>query len=177
MQGAEFKKLAFMDQIEYVNNRLQQGESVDSIRKSLGISKNYIASNFGKRGYKRDSSNQYVLYTEGTEGTESTESTDKVKVLAKDTLESRVQQMEQQLKQVQQMLEVLQNNTVNTVNTVNTNGVCEAQFLDSKDVVSRVYKIDKDVQEQFKIFCKKHSNTKVQDIISTALLEFIQKYS
>ena len=52
MSGNEFKGLDIESKVKYVNELLQQGDSVDNIRTTLGIGKNYIADKFGKGGYK-----------------------------------------------------------------------------------------------------------------------------
>ncbi|MDV9712530.1 hypothetical protein RHG40_20575, partial [Clostridioides difficile] len=44
------------------------------------------------------------------------------------------------------------------------------------DTVTRSYKIYEDVQKDFVAFCEANKKYKVQDIISQALFEFIEKY-
>ena len=44
------------------------------------------------------------------------------------------------------------------------------------ETVSRCYRLNKEVQKEFSKFCKRNSSYKVQDILGTALLEFMEKY-
>ncbi|WP_270648098.1 hypothetical protein [Paeniclostridium hominis] len=44
------------------------------------------------------------------------------------------------------------------------------------ETVSRCYRINKEVQIEFSKFCKRNSSYKVQDILGTALVEFMEKY-
>lgn len=86
-------------------------------------------------------------------------------------LKDRVKALEIQLKDLQQIV------FNNQVNTINTNGI-ELELLDfTDDTVTRAYRIYENVQKDFKIFCKKHSEYKVQDIMSTALVEFMNKHN
>ena len=42
--------------------------------------------------------------------------------------------------------------------------------------VARSYKVNIEVQKQFKAFCKAHSEYEVGDILANAMLEFMNKY-
>ena len=44
------------------------------------------------------------------------------------------------------------------------------------ETVSRCYRLNKEVQQEFSKFCKRNSSYKVQDILGTALVEFMEKY-
>ena len=44
------------------------------------------------------------------------------------------------------------------------------------ETVSRCYRLNKEVQKEFSKFCKRNSSYKVQDILGTALVEFMEKY-
>ena len=44
------------------------------------------------------------------------------------------------------------------------------------EIVVRSYKLYEPIQKEFLDFCKKNNKYKVQDIISQALKEFIEKY-
>ena len=52
--GTEFKALEIQEQVQFVNDCLTNGYSVDQIRMKLGIGKNYIANKFKYKGYIRD---------------------------------------------------------------------------------------------------------------------------
>lgn len=44
------------------------------------------------------------------------------------------------------------------------------------ETVSRCYRLNKEVQKEFSDFCKRNSSYKVQDILGSALVEFMEKY-
>ena len=61
MSGNEFKDLDIEFKVKYVNELLQQGDSVDNIRINLGVGKNYIGNKFKEHGYKLNRNiNQYI---------------------------------------------------------------------------------------------------------------------
>jgi hypothetical protein len=63
MNSTDFKELDIESKVKYVNELLQQGDSVDNIRTTLGIGKNYIANTFAKGGYKLNRNiNQYIKF-------------------------------------------------------------------------------------------------------------------
>ncbi|HHS9374786.1 TPA: hypothetical protein ACTWRU_003733, partial [Clostridioides difficile] len=76
------------------------------------------------------------------------------------------------------------NNKLNEVyswyESQSSNKVVEADKLKINDfegdTVTRSYKIYEDVQKDFVAFCEANKKYKVQDIISQALFEFIEKY-
>lgn len=52
MNSTDFKELDIESKVKYVNELLQQGDSVDNIRINLGVGKNYIGNTFKEHGYK-----------------------------------------------------------------------------------------------------------------------------
>ena len=53
MNGKKFKSLEVKEQVNYINKLLKQGYTLDNIRLTLGIGKNYIGKTFKKEGYKK----------------------------------------------------------------------------------------------------------------------------
>ena len=51
MNSTDFKGLDIEYKVKYVNELLQQGDSVDNIRINLGVGKNYIGKTFKEQGY------------------------------------------------------------------------------------------------------------------------------
>ena len=172
MTGEQFKALGLEQQVEYINELLQEGNTVDNIRMALGVGKNYIGNNFSKGGYKKDRATGLYIKA-GTEANINTNITnEKAQKLnnkalrggnsgnSSNSLEKRVEGLEKQLEAIKAMLEA--NNTNAT------------RFEGEK--VARSYKINIEVQKQFKAFCKAHSEYEVGDILANAMLEFMNKY-
>lgn len=180
MDRITLDKLKLIEQIEYFNNQLKEGMSLTKICDDIGITRKAIRVRFEKGGYVFNKDlNLYEedILKEGDADKQTpppNKKSPKVKQENEDTngLEYRVKALEQQLEDLKQ---IVYNTSSNTTNTVNTNDM-ELELLDFDcDTVTRAYRMYEDVQKDFKMFCKKHSEHKVQDIISTALVEFMNK--
>lgn len=179
MTGEQFKALGLEQQVEYINELLQEGNTVDNIRMALGVGKNYIGNNFSKGGYKKDRATGLYIKA-GTEANINTNITnEKAQKLnnkalrggnsgnSSNSLEKRVEGLEKQLEAIKAMLEANNTNAI-------SEGIEIKRFEGEK--VARSYKINIEVQKQFKAFCKAHSEYEVGDILANAMLEFMNKY-
>ena len=175
MTGEQFKALGLEQQVEYINELLQEGNTVDNIRMALGVGKNYIGNNFSKGGYKKDRATGLYIKA-GTEANINTnEKAQKLnnKALSgsnssnnSNSLEARVNSLEKQIEGIMAIL--------NNTNTTATTELNIKTFEGEK--VARSYKVNIEVQKQFKAFCKAHSEYEVGDILANAMLEFMNKY-
>ncbi len=179
MNGEQFKALGLEQQVEYINSLLEQGDTVDNIRTTLGVGKNYIGTNFKKGGYVKDrTTGLYIKVGQQNININTTNTTalnkvnkkvtkDKQSINNTKSLESRIESLERQIKGIMDILE-----TTNT--TITTNEIEIKTFEGEK--VARSYKVNIEVQKQFKAFCKAHSEHEVGDILATAMLELMNKY-
>ena len=63
------------------------------------------------------------------------------------------------------------------LNNTNTTATIELNIKTFEgEKVARSYKVNIEVQKQFKAFCKAHSEYEVGDILANAMLEFMNKY-
>jgi len=178
MTGEQFKALGLEQQVEYINGLLEQGDTVDNIRITLGIGKNYISNNFSKGGYKKDRATGLYIKA-GQEANINTNTTNEKaqklnnKALSggnssnnSNSLEARVNSLEKQIEGIMAIL--------NNTNTTATTELNIRTFEGEK--VARSYKVNIEIQKQFKAFCKAHSEYEVGDILANAMLEFMNKY-
>lgn len=182
MNGEQFKALELEQQVEYINGLIEQGDTVDNIRVVLGVGKNYIGSNFKKGGYTRDrATGLYIKAGQENININTTNTTapnkanknvtkDKESINNTKSLENRIESLERQIEGIMAILET----TNNTNTTVTTDEIGIKIFEGEK--VARSYKVNIEVQKQFKAFCKAHSEYEVGDILATAMLEFMNKY-
>ena len=190
MSGNEFKDLDIEFQVKYVNELLQQGDSVDNIRTTLGIGKNYIANKFGKGGYKLNRNiNQYIKGDNVVTNTTNVVKKPNKKVSKQsnevnniNTSDDRIKVLERQIKDLQSQINIIndmlnKNNATNVV--IDTTSIIHSSIdsYDRNDTKSSHYRIYTDIQEEFKAFCKEHKQYKVQDIISSAIKEYLDKYN
>lgn len=178
MNGEQFKALGLEQQVEYINRLLEQGDTVDNIRVALGVGKNYIGNNFKKGGYTKDKATGLYIKTGEQKTTNTTLINKANKILNKDkqtinntkSLESRIESLEKQIEGIMAILET----TSNTNNTITTDKIDIRKFEGEK--VTRSYKVNMEVQKQFKAFCKAHSEHEVGDILANAMIEFMNKF-
>lgn len=185
MTGEKFKALALEQQVEYINSQLEQGETVDNIRIALGVGKNYIGNNFSKGGYVKDrATGLYILVGEAKAENkvnstkkanrkvlESKMEGDRIKVL-----ETKIEGLETNLEQIKAMLNTIvtkSNNANTTIGIIDT----EIKTFETDNLVSRSYKVDADVQQAFKVFCRVNGKYNISDILSNAMLEYMEKFN
>ena len=185
MTGEKFKALALEQQVEYINSQLEQGETVDNIRIALGVGKNYIGNNFSKGGYKKDKDTGLYILVGEAKAENKVNSTKKAnrKVLESKmegdrikVLETKMEGLETNLEQIKAML----NTIVTKGNNVNTTiGIIDTEIktFETDNLVSRSYKVDADVQQAFKVFCRVNGKYNISDILSNAMLEYMEKFN
>lgn len=191
MNGEQFKELDIESKVKYINELLEQGDSVDNIRMNLGIGKNYIANTFSKYGYKLNRNiNQYVSSNDvATNATNVSiksdeKTTEKLKkVNNTNTNDKKYKALEEQIKDLQKQIDII-NNKLGT-NSIDTNVATDTTSIlhrsidsyDTKDTVNRNYRIYTDIHKELTTFCKEHKQYKVQDIVSSAIREYLDKYN
>lgn len=186
MDGEQFKELDIESKVKYINELLEQGDSVDNIRMTLGVGKNYIANIFKKHGYTLNRNiNQYVSSNDVSTNTTnvSIESTDKAinkskKVNNTNTKDDKYKTLEGQIKDLQKQIDII-NNRLDTNVATDTTSILHSSIdnYDTKDTLNRNYRIYNDIYNEFTTFCKEHRQYKVQDIISSAIKEYLDKYN
>lgn len=191
MNGEQFKELDIESKVKYINELLEQGDSVDNIRMNLGIGKNYIANTFSKYGYKLNRNiNQYVSSNDvATNATNVSiksdeKTTEKLKkVNNTNTNDKKYKALEEQIKDLQKQIDIINNKLV--TNSIDTNVATDTTSIlhrsidsyDTKDTVNRNYRIYTDIHKELTTFCKEHKQYKVQDIVSSAIREYLDKYN
>lgn len=190
MNSTDFKELDIESKVKYVNELLQQGDSVDNIRINLGVGKNYIGNTFKEHGYKLNRNiNQYIkndnvvtnttnVVKQNIKPSEPKKETNNI-----NTKDSYYKALEGQIKDIQKQINLinnrLDNNSITTNVVTDTTSIIHSDIdkLRNTDTTSSHYRIYKDIQEEFKAFCKEHKQYKVQDIISSAIKEYLDKYN
>lgn len=190
MNRNEFDKLEAIEQIKYINNKLMEGNTVTNVCKSIGIGRSTIRDRFEKVSYKYNkSTNQYESIVEIIEAELGNSIECKTDIIIKDI--PNIQ--ESSLKVVGTDNEILTaiisnydenlsklNEMYNWYKLQSSNKVVEADKLKVDDfegkIVVRSYKLYEPIQQEFADFCKANNKYKVQDILSQALKEFLDKY-
>lgn len=185
MNKDQFNALEILEQVEYINKGLES-ESVTKVCASIGIDRATVRKRFARNGYELVD-NKYIP-TESTpitttkKTTVATKNTRTAKVTKKATeqtqenkqmkaLESKIESLEKQIESINNILDTI---TTETTNNGTKNTIKIKKYKGVEGV--RSYRVNAKVLEQWKVFCKAHSEHKVGDLLANAMVEFMNKY-
>lgn len=195
MNKTEFNSLEVMEQIEYINKSLLEGNTLTNICKSIGIGRSTIRDRFKKVSYEYNKSiNQYESIVEIIEA--ETIAPAGANKPIKEDIKPFVQESSNlvvgtELYKNNEILINMINNYDDNLSKLNelydwyklqsSNKVVQTEKFKvddfEGDIVVRSYKLYEPIQREFLEFCKKNNKYKVQDILSQALKEFLDKYN
>lgn len=173
--------------VEYVNQELSKGRTmVDIETNDFKVNERVIVKRLTRRGYKRignefkqDITN--VIQKDKELGKKIIQEPRKViaskeeKYIQKHNKSINDEKLIELLDLIEPIKEMLEDYTRNK-NIVDANTV-ELRPKAVTEVKQKLFKIDIDVLEQWEAFVSRHKEYKVQQLISMALEEFIQKYN
>ena len=190
MNKTEFNNLEVMEQIEYINNQLMEGNTLTNICKSIGIGRSTIRDRFKKVSYEYNKAiNQYESIVEIIEA--ETIAPAGANKPIKEDIKPFVQESSNLVVGTDnEILTSLINNYDDMNNKLNemynwyilqsSNKVVEAEKFKvddfEGDIVVRSYKLYEPIQKEFLEFCKRNNKYKVQDILSQFIKEGLEKY-
>lgn len=195
MNKTEFNNLEVLEQIEYINKSLLEGNTLTNICKSIGIGRSTIRDRFKKVSYEYNKSiNQYESIVEIIEA--ETIAPAGANKPIKEDIKPFVQESSNlvvgtELYKNNEILINMINNYDDNLSKLNelydwyklqsSNKVVQTEKFKvddfEGDIVVRSYKLYEPIQREFLEFCKKNNKYKVQDILSQALKEFLDKYN
>ena len=192
MNKTEFNSLDVMEQIEYINKSLLNGNTLTNICKSIGIGRSTISDRFKKVSYKYNKSiNQYESIVEIIETIEPALPAGENEPIKEDITPVIQQSSNLVVGTDNEILTSLINNyddmniklneMYNWYKLQSSNKVVQTEKFKVDDfegnIVVRSYKLYEPIQRDFLEFCKRNNKYKVQDILSQALKEFLDKYN
>lgn len=187
MDFKQLKELSIDEQIKWLNSRLSEGKTVSGIRETLGVGEKALQKHIKSIDYKYDQKQKQYIPLVNQQDNSITTAIQKPVSVEQDNSNTLALQLENSdyqkfihimntyedlQKQVQELVrkQELEDNVIDI-----TPPKLEITPMKNKPI-SKTYKFDPDVVEDFTAFCNKHKNYKVQDIISLALREFLDKY-
>ena len=194
MNKTEFNNLEVLEQIEYINKSLLEGNTLTNICKSIGIGRSTIRDRFKKVSYEYNKAiNQYESIVEIVEaGTIAPAE-------ANEPIKEDIKPFVQESSNLVVGTELYKNNEI-LINMINNyddnlsklNELYDWYKLQSSnkvvqterfkvddfegDIVVRSYKLYEPIQKEFLEFCKRNNKYKVQDILSQFIKEGLEKY-
>jgi len=176
----QFNNLDFMEKIEYLNNKLKEGQTVIRIREDIGIGEKALQREIKANGYKyNNKERQYMPTTEAT--TKSTTEILPTIVVDENTIVVPKQQqqilgyLENNFEVLQEFLEKYKSTTKATTETT-TNHIV-VNLVDDKHLnpKPKSIRINEFIYQDWQKFCDTKHYSK-QDLISMALKEYMEKY-
>lgn len=180
MNKDQFNNLDFMEKIEYLNNKLKEGQTVIRIREDIGIGEKALQREIKANGYKyNNKERQYMPTTEAT--TKSTTEILPTIVVDENTIVVPKQQqqilgyLENNFEVLQEFLEKYKSTTKATTETT-TNHIV-VNLVDDKHLnpKPKSIRINEFIYQDWQKFCDTKHYSK-QDLISMALKEYMEKY-
>ena len=191
MNKTEFNSLEVLEQIEYINKSLLEGNTLTNICKSIGIGRSTIRDRFKKVSYEYNKSiNQYESIVEIIEA-ETIAPAGANKPIKEDIKPVIQQSSNLVVGTDNEILTSLINNYDDMNNKLNemydwyklqsSNKVVQTEKFKvddfEGDIVVRSYKLYEPIQREFLEFCKRNNKYKVQDILSQFIKEGLEKYN
>lgn len=134
--------------VEKINNSLViEGMSINQIAKMLKVKRNEIFEIMKKENFIYDREQGFFVK------------------INNDSLIKRIERLEEQQKEILELLSSTKKETLRI----------DSSVLEG-DIIPRTFKLYKNTSEKFTKFCNEHRELKMQEIITVALEEFIEKH-
>lgn len=192
MTKEEFLNLNIEDKINYINKKLSEGKTVIRIREDLGIGEKALQKIIKDNGYKYlQGKRMYAKEpTNSSEANKRTSSVQEDKRLAVSTddniptlsLQEGIKEDLLQLLSIKEELFDLvterrqraYKEPANVIEVIQDQGI--KIELDDSEVIKRTVRGNKTVFDKWDKFCSENKEFSKQDLLSMALLEYINKY-
>ena len=134
--------------VEKINNSLViEGMSINQIAKMLKVKRNEIFEIMKKENFIYDREQGFFVK------------------INNDSLIKRIERLEEQQKEILELLSSTKKETLRI----------DSSVLEG-DIIPRTFKLYKNTSEKFTQFCNEHRELKMQEILTVALEEFIEKH-
>ena len=179
-----YEDYSIEDNVQYINQLLIDGLSMKQIEEDhYNVAERVIVKRLSRRGYKRakDGNRLFVLADNNKADIKPHKATTKsnnTKDKATNTLSpEEVQKLKELVNNYDDIMYVLSMySKCNTNNTQHINNIEDIPIIQTCNTKQKMFRIDVEVLEQWNRFCEEYKHIKVQSLISSALLEYINKY-
>lgn len=170
------------ENVQYINELLMNGLSMKQIEEDhYNVSERVIVKRLIRRGYKRSSEGNRLFVLVDSEKANRKPNKAHTK---RDTKATKTKDIFSD-EEVQKLKELINNyddimymcSKCNTTNTQHIHDIEDIQIIQTYNTKQRMFRVDIEVLERWNEFCEEYKHIKVQSLISSALLEYINKYS
>lgn len=170
------------ENVQYINELLSVGLSMKQIEEDhYNVSERVIVKRLSRRGYKRSSEgNRLFTLVDSTKANTKPNKANRKsdKSIAKPTKtfsDEEVQKLKELLTHYDDIMYMY--SKCNTTNTQHIHDIEDIQIIQTYNTKQRMFRVDIEVLARWNEFCEEYKHIKVQSLISSALLEYINKYS
>ena len=172
-----YEDYSIEDNVQYINQLLIDGLSMKQIEEDhYNVAERVIVKRLSRRGYKRakDGNRLFVLVDNKADIKPHKATTKSNNTLSAE----EVQKLKDLINNYDDIMYVLSMySKCNTNNTQHINNIEDIPIIQTCNTKQKMFRIDVEVLEQWNRFCEEYKHIKVQSLISSALLEYINKYS
>lgn len=176
-----YEDYSIEDNVQYINQLLNDGLSMKQIEEDhYNVKERVIVKRLSRKGYKRspEGNRLFVLVdNDKANVTPNKRKSDDIK--AHNTLsDGEIQKLKQLINNYDDIMYVL--NAYSKCNTSNTRCITNIEdihIIQTCNTKQRMFRVDVEVLERWNAFCDEYKHIKVQSLISSAMLEYIEKYS
>lgn len=177
MDKDKFISLNIDGKIKYLNDQLNNGLGVKDIREQLGIGEKALQRIIKNSDYRYNQKlKQYINYESNTQVVYKNNYESNTNVVIQNEEYNKLMNIIKGYEELNSKMEEmykwygLQNNVIDiTTPTLKIEP-------NNDPIVVRSFKLYKNVSEEFTKFCNENKTYKVQDLVSSALEEFMEKY-
>lgn len=169
------------ENVQYINQLLSDGLSMKQIEEDhYNVSERVIVKRLIRRGYKRSSEGNrlFVLVDSekaNTKPNKATRKHDKTTKTTKIFSDEEIKKLKQLINNYDDIMYMC--SKCNTTNTQHIHDIEDIQIIQTYNTKQRMFRVDIEVLARWNEFCEEYKHIKVQSLISSALLEYINKYS
>lgn len=180
-----YEDYSIEDNVQYINELLNAGLSMKQIEEDhYNVAERVIVKRLLRRGYKRSSEGNRLFVLVDSEKAnrkpnKATRKPNKSDTKATKTTnifsDEEVQKLKQLINNYDDIMYMC--SKCNTTNTQHINNIEDIQIIQTYNTKQKMFRVDVEVLEKWNEFCEEYKHIKVQSLISSALLEYIEKYS
>ena len=180
MEHRNWENFSIEENVKFINTKLLEGLTMKCIEENIySVADRVIVKRLNRIGYKRstDKDRLFILADKNKAITKPNKPIKKADVIQQ-THNTNTILSDEEIKDFKELIKY-KNELINLINKdykEPENHNININVIQTTETKLRQFRIDKEVLDQWTKFCNEHREIKVQNLISTALMEFINKY-
>lgn len=166
------------ENVQYINELLRDGLSMKQIEEDhYNVAERVIVKRLARKGYKRSNEgNRLFVLVDSEKANRKPNKAHTKPNKTKDIFsDEEVQKLKELINNYDDIMYMC--SKCNTNNTQHIHDIEDIQIIQTYNTKQKMFRVDVEVLERWSAFCEEYKHIKVQSLISSALLEYIEKYS